>query len=249
MFAKHLPPSAGSPRVLALDDSAAAELPAEVERIDAGRRRSLAPGQLDAVAGYAAPDQIKALVPLLRPGGRLILAQRAGTWPAASLLAALTSAGLIHCLVEPVGEAILYRGERPQAGSSVERVPSLAAPSAPSTLPRFVFLLVTQTPNKPAWKLDPAERVEWRAATLLDPTTGEPALLAFSSLVKAVAFMQAAILAGWIEGVNKVGKFRAQAARRWELPLRLDPAFDEVRSDALGPPFGVDSQAALTGEE
>jgi len=110
---------------------------------------------------------------------------------------------------------------------------------------------VTQTPNKPAWKLSPDEKLEWRAATLLDPATGRPALLAFSSLVKAVAFMQSAILAPLrvINGVNKVAKFKAEVAQSWELPMILNPAFEDVRSVPLGPAYRVDPQRAVTGEE
>ncbi|MGH2523683.1 MAG: hypothetical protein ACRDH2_14360, partial [Anaerolineales bacterium] len=85
--------------------------------------------------------------------------------------------------------------------------------------------------------------------TLIDPATHQPALLAFSSLVKAVAFMQAAILAKFIGGVNKVGKFRAEAARAWPLPLALNPSFEAVRFAPLGPPLQVDPQAAIIGEE
>ena len=65
--------------------------------------------------------------------------------------------------------------------------------------------------RKPAWKLTPGERVEWRAATVEVPGMGRR-LLAFSALVKAVAYMQPAVLAGAISGVNKVAKFSAAAA-------------------------------------
>ena len=116
----------------------------------------------------------------------------------------------------------------------------------------FIFLLITQTPNKPAWRppvVTPEEKIEWRAATVIDPATDRPAFLAFSSLVKAVAFMQSAILANWIGGVNKVGKFRAEVARAWALPLLLNPNFDDLRFAALGPTREVDPRAALTGDE
>lgn len=243
VFAKHLPPSAGKPRVLALDERAAAELPDETELTRGGPETS---GKFDAVVGYAAPDELENLRLRLRPGGRLILAQRADPQ---LLLTALTSAGFIHCLVETVGEYTLYRGERPPHGSSVERIQTLNSNSLPSP---FIFLLITQTPNKPAWTplaVAPHEKLEWRAATVIDPATGQPALLAFSSLVKAVAFMQAAILAKWIGGVNKVGKFRGEAARTWALPFLLNPKFDDLRSAALGPAYQVDLETAILGDE
>jgi hypothetical protein len=242
MFSRHLPPSVGAPRVLALDEAAAAELPAEVEVARAGPEMT---GEFDAVVGYAAPEQLSTLFQVLRPGGRLILADRAEPQ---ALLDALTQAGFVHCLVETAGDFTLYRGERPPLGSSVARVQTLASGPQSLTSP-FVFLLVTQTPNKPAWKLTPNEKVEWRAATVLDPATGHLTLLAFSSLVKAVAFMQAAILAKTISGVNKVGKFRAEASQTWALPLVLNPGFEDVREWALGPAFAVDPQTAIMGEE
>jgi hypothetical protein len=249
MFSKHLPPSAGAPRVLALDEAAAAELPAEAE---VARGRPEMTGEFDAVVGYAAPKQLPALFQVLRPGGRVILARRAEPH---ALLDALTQAGFVHCLVETVGDLTLYRGERPPFGSSVARVQTLA--SGPQSLTSdlqlltspFVFLLVTQIPNKPAWKLAPDEKLEWRAVTLLNPATGHPTLLAFSSLVKAVAFMQAAILAKTISGVNKVGKFRAEVSQSWELPFVLNPGFEDVREWAPGPAFAADPQTAITGEE
>ncbi len=251
MFSKHLPPSMGAPRVLALDEAAAAELPAEVEVVRAGPEMT---GEFDAVVGYAAPEQLSTLYPYLRPGGRLILAHHAEP---KDLLDALTQAGFIHCLIETVGDYVLYRGERPPLGSSVTRVQTLASGvrprtsnsrSEPLTSPSL-FLLVTQTPNKPAWTLTRDEKLDWRAVTLLDPATGQPSLLAFSSLVKAVAFMQAAILAKAIGGVNKVGKFRAEVSQTWALPFVLNPGFEDVREWALGPALAVDPQTAIMGEE
>jgi hypothetical protein len=235
--------------VLALDDASAAELPPDV---DVTRGDEQPPGGYDAIVGCAAREGLAALLPRLRPGGRVILAQRAQaharTWQATSLREALINAGFIHGLGEPAADFILYRGERPPLGSSVERMQTLNADAHSLTAP-YAFLLITQTPNKPAWELGPGEKPEWRAATVLDPATSRPTLLAFSSLVKAVAFMQAAILADWMRGVNKVGKFRAEVAQAWQLPVRLNPAFEDVRSASLGPPLEVDPKSAITGEE
>ncbi len=250
MFAKHLPPSTGRPRVWALDDDAAAELPAEVElwppALDGGAE------VCDAIVGHAPPADLARWLKHLRPGGRLILAQRAAP---ELLLTALTTAGYIHCLVEAHVDLTLYRGERPPLGPSVERVQSLADSPLPtgegsgvSPTP-FAFLLIHQTPNQPAWTLTPDEKIEWRAVTVLDPTTGQPRLLAFSSLVKAVAFMQKAVMAKWIVGVNKVGKFRAEVAQTWSYPCTLNPEFGAVWGLTLGPHFDVDPQTAITGEE
>jgi len=256
VFAKHLPPSLEQPRVLALDASAGAEL-AGLGGLTLRAGDSLPPGPFDAVAGAAPPESVPALVQHLRPGGRLILT--AGG-PPESLLAALTGASLIHCLVEPQGAFSLYRGERPPAGTPLERHARLAGEAPPATDPlrllaphdlsqRFLFILVAQTPNKPAWKPTPADRIEWRAATVRHPRAGQPALLAFAGLVRAVAFMQSAVLAGMFKGINKVGKFPAEAARAWGLPVLVNPQFEAVRGLEAGPPLGVDPAAAITGEE
>lgn len=241
LFAKHLPPSAGLPRVLALDQRASAELPPEITPA----RSASAGEQFDAIVGYAAPHALEEWLPRLRPGGRLILAGNAA--PEAAL-AALTGAGYIHCLVEEHAGLTLYRGERPPHGASTERIRAVAQSPISSLQSPFVFLLITQTPNKPAWKLAPEEKLEWRAATVLDPANGRPVLLAFTSLVKAVAFMQPAVLVGFLRGVNKVGKFRAEAAQGWPLTVVVNPVFDDWRTATLGPPLVVDPKAALTGE-
>ena len=242
MFAKHLPPSAGLPRVLALDDQSAAEL-ASVAVVVRGDLAALPAGPFDAVAGEVGPFHLPALLAALRPGGRLILAA-----PGApeALLAALTAAGLIHCLVEDHGARCLYRGERPPEGGSVARQQALAGVAL--TTPH-VFLLVNQTPNKPAWKLAPDEPITWHAATVLDPATGAPTLLAFSALVKAVAYMQQAILSGRGPRVNKVGKFPAAATATWPLPYVLNPDFEALKQVPAGPPLSVDPQRAITAEE
>jgi len=271
MFAKHLPPSAGLPRVLVLGPAAAAELAGQVQLIVATPGADDWPaGPFDAIAGPAAPDQIAALSQRLRPGGRLILSYKAEP---AALLAALTAAGLIHCLVEPQSSTCLYRGERPPAGSAVERHQALAAadmaaadmPAAdtPAAFPAgrlplatypelrtpYIFLLISRAPNKPAWKLAAGERVTWRAATLLPAAGAPPVLLGFSALVKAVAYMQGAVMARRLAGVNKVGKFPAEAMQGWPLPLALNPDFAAVSALEPGPLFAVDPQTAITGDE
>jgi hypothetical protein len=260
MFARHLPPSAGLPRVLALDAEAAAELAEAAQVIRAPGEAG--PGVYDAVAGTAEPSRLPALFQLLRPGGRLILAAQAEP---RALLAALEAAGCIHCLVEP-GEAgppglMLYRGERPPQGSTIQRHRALAgdAAGAPAAVDyaalsanprvRYLFLLINQQPNKPAWKLEPDERLDWRAATLEPPGGGQPHLLVFSSLARAVAFMQPAVVAGRIAGVNKVGKFPLAAAQSWSMPMLLNAIFDSLADWRAGPSLSVDPDGAITGEE
>ncbi|MBE0691144.1 MAG: hypothetical protein IH587_13575, partial [Anaerolineae bacterium] len=88
---------------------------------------------------------------------------------------------------------------------------------------RYLYLLIRQTPNKPVWALRPGEALEWRAAALT--IEGQTVLLVFSSLAKAIAFMQPAVLAGHIRDINKVGKFSVQTARAWKLSLLLNPDY------------------------
>jgi hypothetical protein len=91
--------------------------------------------------------------------------------------------------------------------------------------------------------------VTWQAATVV-PAPGEgPRLLAFSALVKAVAYMQPAVLVGALVGVNKVAKFPAAAAAGWPLPLLLNPSFEALRGTPAGPPLTVEPARAITGEE
>ncbi len=266
MLARHLPPSADLPRVLALDTDAAGELKAAAHVTGPDQAQG-AGGPYDAIAGSLPPEPeaLGRLWRQLRPGGRVILTAAAGEPQA--LLQALVAAGFIHCLIEPAGARTLYRGERPPAGSSLERQKRLAGaglseavqPEAAqretpqrgiseAALPRYLFLLITQTPNKPVWKLQPGDAVEWHAATLLD-ADGRPRLAAFSSLPKAVAFMQNAILARMLSGVNKVGKFPASAAQAWPVPLLLNPDFEAVAGAPVGPPLRVEPHAAVGGEE
>ena len=249
MFARHLPPSAARPRVLALDAATATEL-AETADVTLAGGQTAPAGSFDAVAGrvLATAAELAQFAAALRPGGRLILA--ADDEPE-RLLEALTRAGYTHCLVEAEGALTLYRGERPpETASTLDRAAQLAA-SAPAEAgrPRFYFLLVTQTPNKPAWRLAPGERVAWQAATLVAAPGEGPRLLAFTSLVKAVAYMQPAVLAGAIVGVNKVAKFPVEAAAAWPLGVLLNPSFDELRGATAGPPLAVEPEQAITGEE
>lgn len=250
--ARHLPPSAGLPVVLALSAEAAAEL-APVAAVSAAPGR---PEGYDAIAGPALPAEVPGLAAQLRPGGRLILT---ASDPPEALLAALTQAGLIHCLVE-VGSspepgdaaagtpAHLYRGERPPRVPPGERVARVAAQPASAATP-YLFLLITQTPNVPGWRLPAGSSVRWQAATRLHPATGQLRLLAFSSLARAVAFMQPAIRAGAIGGVNKIAKYPAGAAEHWLQPVWLNPSPAEALAAAPGPALEVDPAIAITGEE
>src|SRR5258706_15403642 len=74
VFAKHLPPSAGLPRVLVLGPAAAAELAGLVQMVVAAPGADDWPaGPFVSISGPPAPDQLLVLIQRLRPGGRLIL--------------------------------------------------------------------------------------------------------------------------------------------------------------------------------
>lgn len=244
MFAKHLPPSAALPVVLALDPQAAAACDLERVALAAADASSI-----DAVCATHWPEQLVVLRERLRPGGRLILMLVDDLAEGEARLAALQAAGYIHCLVEALPDGgWLCRGERAPLDAGLARLTAVAAGGAPVNVTALV-LLIRQSPNKPTWRLEPGERRVWEAASLIDPATGRPALAAFTSLVKAVAFMQPAVLAGFLEGINKTGRFATAQVEAWGLPVIVNPAFEDWRNAAPGPRVQVDPAQALAAEE
>jgi len=214
---------------------------------------------------------------VLRPGGRLVMldptagrspwsawrtergraaldmfalhlaAQRVGGFTPTTIAERLQAAGFARILAEPLlnGWAVMSRGEKPYAGgaSTLERVRLGAAGGGGG---RYVHVLVLQSPDKPAWKLQPDEIISWGAVALAGQP---PQVLGFSSLPKAVAFMQAAVLAGVLTGVNKVGKFSQQTAASWDFPLVLDPELDAVRDALPGVLVALDPAHAEAADE
>jgi hypothetical protein len=249
-FGKHLPPSLDVPTVLVLDSASVANLPIDLNLVFL-QEADTPPGPFDAILGTNSKHSLLDLYTLLRPGGRLILTS--SDEDPQLLLNNLNEAGFIHCLVETEEGVTLYRGERPPIGTPLERTEALAstAQNQQSEIKNlnYVFLLVAQTPNKPAWRMADGEKITWQAATLLDGQSETPVLLAFTSLVRAVKFMQPAVLAQKFKGINKVGKFPSAIAQTWQLPLVLNPEFDDLRDAAPGPMWEVDPQIAITGEE
>lgn len=74
------------------------------------------------------------------------------------------------------------------------------------------------------------------------------ALLAFSSLPKAVNFMQPAVLSGHVNDINKVGKFRRDYAAAWTLPVIVNPG-PEVLESAEVALVEVDMKTAEAPDE
>jgi hypothetical protein len=92
-----------------------------------------------------------------------------------------------------------------------------------------VHLLIRQTPNKPVWALKPDDKILWEAAVAYNDLQ-EPIALAFTALPKAVAFMQAAVLAGAIRDINKIGKFSKAVAAKWDFSVLLNPTLEQVQA-------------------
>jgi ubiquinone/menaquinone biosynthesis C-methylase UbiE len=165
----------------------------------------------------------------------------------------LEAAGLARVLGERAvqGYGVLSRGEKPYTNlSPIERTAQVAAKDSVLASARHIFLLIKQTPNKPAWALQPSEVITWGAAAVLD-TNGTPTALAFSSLPKAVAFMQPAVTNGQIVGVTKVAKFGKAQAQRWDFPILLNPTPEHLETEYRWSDIfiAVDPNTAITGEE
>ncbi len=248
-LAKHLPPSAARLRLLdiggqcgdilalrradldihclAADDLSAAEVPVA-----------------DAIVAYDChldSAMLKSIAASLRPGGRFIAVlphgQVSERW-----LRLLEAQALRRILVEPAvdGAGVLIRGEKAHnTSNTLQRIHSVARADAEySDLDRYrghyLHFLVRQLPNKPVWKLASGEALIWRALALTDGAgDAQPVLLAFSSLPRAVGFLQPAVLIDRVRDVNKVGKFTRQAAVDWGLPLLLNPTLDDIRQRQL----------------
>lgn len=263
-LARHLPPSSSLLR-LADAGGGAGEALAElrddldVQEVDGAIGLAALPeASVDAITWLGALDGVLMAQALraLRAGGRFIAVNPTGA-PTADLAATLEDAGFVRVLVEaalfePARQGVLMRGERPHTtADTLARVDRVAATDAALTdwttfRGRYVHLLVHMTPNKPLWALSPGEHVVWQAAAL--NRDAGPALLAFSSLPNAVAFLQQAVLAGVIEGVNKVAKFPRTVAETWSCPLLFNPPLEAVAGESLVN-ISINPAEAATGEE
>lgn len=257
---KHLPPSGATLRLVDIGGRAGAILTEKRADLDVvltpGQRDSwqLPPNSLDAVVGYGCTldaDLLSAALTSLRPGGRLILLNPNGE-PAEALVDTLAAAGYTRILVEPGVETpspagVLMRGEKPHTEAhTTDRIKQTAGRDAGRRAGRYIHLLIQQTPNKPVWKLEPDELIEWQAVAVAGDN--ETVLLAFSSLPKAVEFMQPAVLAGHIRDVNKVAKFSWDIAKNWPFPMMLNPS-DEIFDTERVVMVSIDPQTAEAPDE
>ncbi len=230
---KQLPPSDAELRLLdvgAVCGAVFAPLRPDVLALPASLRPQdwRVPAQsLDAITAYdhlPTPEFLSASLNALRDGGRLVVVLPFRAFDVA-YGKTLESAGFVRILIEPAldGEGVLLRGERAHKHTNTQdRVKEALLDDAPVlTLDtyrgRFVHFLVTQTPNKPVWRITPNDRIEWHALA------SEGRLLAFTSLPKSVSFMQEAVLKGIIHNINKVPKYKKEVVQAWETAVWLNP--------------------------
>jgi len=197
-------------------------------------------------------DFLNHVLRVMRPGGRLILVHSVGE-PGEDQLMRLEGAGYTRILIEPVAVGgVFIRGEKPHTtNDTLARIEGVAAQEADQVelsafSGRYVHLLIRQSPNKPAWKLQPGEAIQWVAAAVVEAE--KPLLLGFSSLPKAVSFMQPAVLQGLIQDVNKVGKFKHAVIESWQQPILGNPTLDRVAGKVIEWVV-VDPSAAETPDE
>jgi hypothetical protein len=248
VMAKHLPPSSSTMQLLDLDggsgdlltESRADLCVCHVPVSELGEW-AITPGAIDAVVAYDVDLSgaiLESCLAALRAGGRLIVLQSRGS-VSESHLRQLRDRGFVRILVEPALDelGVLIRGEKPQVTTDTfERIQTVAGGDADlldlfQFKGRYIHFLIRQRPNKPVWKLDKGERITWRAAALRrDPMS---VLLGFSSLPKAVGFMQPALLAGVIKDINKVGKFTVATAESWDWDLILNPTLELIDNETL----------------
>ncbi len=243
--ARHLPPSGAVLRLLDVGGRAGAVLGSL--RADLDLQSVPVPpadwlvtdGSADAVVAFdCLPEAslLQAALAALRPGGRLVIVLTDGQ-PGETQVQTLELAGYVRILVEPGAQipepvGALLRGEKPHTEArTLDRVRQVAGRDDPARASRYVYLLIEQTPNKPSWMLQAGEPVAWQAAAVSGDA--ETVLLAFSSLPKAVEFMQPAVMAGRVLGVNKVAKFRWEVVREWPAPVILNPTDDILETNAL----------------
>jgi hypothetical protein len=262
LILKHLPPSADLPRVRPLD--------ARSKRwcMALDRQHAIKTSSTNDVDATVASDivHVQDAVASLRPNGRAIFLIPNKVGVTTELLTeALISNGLTRILTESVlGDSfILVRGERPtDQPRTTDRIATIAQiesaaieilnlDQAAQRYPQ-VHLLVRQQPPSRGWA-DRQPGTTWEALTLQDAHSNQSLLIAFTSLVKAVAFMQPAALAGAIHGVNKMPRFGTERTIGWRHPLIINPVFETLREDPRfdfnSPSIEIDPALALKSNE
>jgi len=244
VMAKHLPPSASKLQLLDVGGAAGVVLSARRPDLDitlasiSPNDWEYSPDSVDSVVAYDYwfnSNALTSILKIMRAGGRLIVILPNGT-PDQSYVEQLEQIGYTRILVESAtGEdGVLIRGEKPHTTSdTLQRIGQVAnqetdGQDLQSFKGRYVHLLIQQQPNKPVWKLTETDVITWGAVAILSESDTRPILLAFTSLPKAVGFMQPAVMQGVIQDVNKVGKFRRNIAQSWHNPVWLNPTLEQI---------------------
>ena len=147
--------------------------------------------------------------------------------------------GYVRVLGESCFKGVLYRGEiaydpslstldRVEMGTKSEvQASTLVSGNAIVAIKgRYIYVPVHQIPNKPVWRLDPAEQLQWTGFVVKNRNNEQQALLAFTSLPKAVQFLQHMVKANVVLDVNKIPKFAKATAAHWQfaIVINLEPA-------------------------
>ncbi|MEZ4670487.1 MAG: hypothetical protein R3E39_21475 [Anaerolineae bacterium] len=259
-MSRHLPPSGSTLRLVDVYGRTAKvliELRPEIEVVYSPRkytRWTVDPDSIDAVAAYDCEldsDLLQSALQALRPGGRLII-MHSQLEPSETYVKTLENAAFTRILVEtgaecPLPVGALIRGEKPHTEvHTVDRVKQVATQDAAPRSVRYVYLLVHQTPHKPTWRLSPEDRVEWEAAGV--ENEDETVLLVFSSLPKAVEFMQPVVMNGYLTNINKLAKFQWDVVKNWTSPTLLNPS-DEILEAFSVKMITIDHSTAEVSDE
>lgn len=234
---KHLPPSSSNLNLV--------DITGEAGQILVQHRQDLiiqmidvAESNVDAVVAYDIPLEsslLQSVLNMMRSGGRFIVVLPDGH-PSEEYVELLENHGYVRILVEPALDdlGVLIRGEKAHiTTNTLERIQSVADTDANRLdlsifKGRYIHLLIQQTPNKPVWTLQPDEKIQWQAVAI--QKNDKLTLLGFSSLPKAVGFMQPAVMEGIIQDINKVGKFSKETASGWGWSMVLNPTLEDIRN-------------------
>ena len=247
-MAKHLPPSASTLQLIDLDGQAGdvlkgrrADLEIQVLSADDPISWQINDDSVDAVVAFNVSleiDLLNRILKVMRPGARF-MAVLSSRQVSEDYVKLLEKQGYVRILVEPAVTdlGVLIRGEKAHLTTdTMQRIQDVATSDADMLdlevfKGRYVHLLIHQTPNKPVWKLGADEKIRWQAIAV--ERNGQQIMLGFSSLPKAVGFMQPAVLDGVIQDINKVGKFSKETASGWEWSVLLNPTLDSIRDEKL----------------
>lgn len=261
VMAKHLPPSASTMQLVDIGGRCGAFLrelrqDLEIQAAIPAALTQLPKSSIDAVTAYdvhLSHNVLSCALESLRPGGRFIAALSSQsvdeTW-----LRLLESHGFVRILVEAAvdGVGVLIRGEKAhETADTLQRIYAVAIADddlldLASYHGRYLQLLIRQSPNKPVWKMRPDETIGWRALALKHES--KAVLLAFSSLPKAVGFLQQAVLAGAAHDINKAGKFDKATALNWPWDLLLNPSPNSLHGGQVTW-LEIDPETAVAPEE